>query len=281
MKNSGINDAVFTAGTEQAEVRFPETHDGGVRIQKRIGHLLGRVAYHGFVGLFLAGVLIFIAWAEKFFQPPYSSVLVPVAWLMLTAAYTYWRISAEGAPKRKKPALGYGCWPFLRETGNFIVPGCVLGACFAAVFEHFVEAFVVGGAIFGLTLHIYLYKRTLRYNELLTEKNEQEIEKWVASGNDEERSRRRAYVESGALLIGAAAAGVAEYEGAPRLRWPSAPSFASGCCDDDGSAGEDENDNSTFGTSKHFNPATGLPTVDDCPGSIDVGGNFWGHNSFE
>jgi hypothetical protein len=286
MNNPESAGGILAMAEENGPVPVAGRIDSGVHSQKRVGRLLGRIFYHGFVGLFLATIPVLFAAFTHLFPSSHNGTTSVAAWIVLAGLYTYVRVQRELMPK-KGSGFPKGWGQFLSDAPKFLVQGCMLGMAVSLFFERFVAAFVVCGGILSVALFAWLHRRRLSEIEKLIEKNEQEIEKWVSDGDEEERTRRRAYVLSGALLIGAAAAGVAEYEGAPKLGWPAGLRYAS-YNDDEGDSWNCTNaemrnntDSVSYSSMTYYNPATGLPTIDNLPGSIDIAGNSWGHNSFE
>ena len=235
----------------------------GIRMQGKV-HLLGRALYHGFVGAFLGLIPVFgIQVADKFASPHRGDMLLSL-WAIFTFAYTYVRVQRERRIQMRwpEPALWGGLWSQLPHA---FIAGGVLGTCVSILFFHFHMAFFVGGGLLAIAVVALGYSSLLAGQKSAIGDERQVISAWVTAGPDEaERTRRAAYARSKALLIGAAAAGVAEYDGAPRLTWPAPPSGDWQFLE--------------AGAPAVINPASGMPMPGDGTGGIDMGGNLWGHN---
>ena len=230
--------------------------------RKGIG-LVGRVLYHGFVGSFIAIIPLFYVFVMDWFASPYRGNVLMFLWAAFTLAYVSLRMRHERQAQElwPEPARWKGFLPMVLHA---FVCGGILGIVSMMVFSkaHWAH-FVIGGLLCAAFMVYYGYGVVLSDSKKLVDKNRRIIADWVAGGKDEgERARRRAYVHSKALLVGAAAAGVAEYEGAPELIWPAPMNVQSP------SLGDCE--------PMIINPTTGMAMPGDGSGGIDMGGNPWG-----
>lgn len=229
---------------------------------RRLIDSAGRALYHGFIGFFIGFIPVFYVVVMDRFTSPHRSNVLMFLWAAFTLAYVSLRMRRERQARERwpAPALWKG---FLPMVPNAVVCGGILGLVVMMPFFKFHWAHVVIGGLLCTAFMAYGYDAMLGESKKLLAKNRQTIADWVAGGKDEsERARRSAYAHSKALLVGAAAAGVAEYKGAPELTWPAPLNIQSqnmGDCDP-----------------VVLNPSTGMPMVFNQPGGIDMGGNVWG-----
>lgn len=270
MSQSELSGHMLAPAGAQDATHLSASNDSGSSSQKSGIYLFERICYHGFVGAFLALIPVFWIGIANLFASPYRGTILFAVWTILAVSYAYWRVKSELVGKRGNNKLNRWVINFLQSPINILLVGLLVCGLLAMV-DGFHRDFFVLARLFTIVWLFSCFAKYLRHVEEIAKQNRQKIETWVAEGSDEEeRNRRRAYVLSGALMAGAAAAGEAEYDDTSDTDWLTSPgtppqNYDSGC---------------SMTCQIWHNPATGLPMVDDMPGGIDVGGNLWGHNSF-
>src|SRR3569833_400102 len=228
---------------------------------RRLSHLLGRIAYHSFVGAFLVSIALLCVLASHLVPERFGASSGWITFAALTAVYVRWRRKRESRPKRPGGFLtGWG--PYFRAIPGFVTHGGMLGFCVAMAVGHSL-GIVIGGALLTALLFAWLHSTSLRLIEKKVTENECEIDAWIAAGEGEKRRRRQEYVQSGALKIGAVAAGVTEYPDAPKLKKPTKPNKKTHCMPGDSPLPE-------------VNPATGLPAACGVLGGVVLVVFLWG-----
>src|SRR3569832_2097604 len=67
---------------------------------RRLSHLLGRIAYHSFVGAFLVSIALLCVLASHLVPERFGASSGWITFAALTAVYVRWRLKRESRPKR-------------------------------------------------------------------------------------------------------------------------------------------------------------------------------------